>query len=187
MSTEIMMSRLPAGTALWPLQPQAAWTLVGVTAIPLWALGRSSRPPLPQHASLSVPRHHAWRRGADHVSSPTADLVRADASCRPTILGQSAPGSYNGYERHPVSNILFVLAIRLMPAAQANLIVYLLPLEIVLLAAAFGRVSLRRNHLLAVALGFAGAAVVAGPTNVEVSWLGIGLALGSGLVWAIYR
>jgi drug/metabolite transporter (DMT)-like permease len=85
-----------------------------------------------------------------------------------------------------VSNILFLYSTRYMPAAEANLLVYTWPLMVVLLGALFGLVSLRRRHLISVALGLLGAALVIGPSVSSTSWIGIGVAVLSGFTWAVF-
>lgn len=51
---------------------------------------------------------------------------------------------------------------------------------------ALGLFRLRLRHVLSLGLGFAGAAVVIGGESVAASWIGVGLALLSGAVWAAY-
>jgi drug/metabolite transporter (DMT)-like permease len=186
MST-MLMSRLSAPVSRWLFSPQARWTLVGATAIPLWALwplfAASTSGTMPLFQFLAVMHAVAaltlfvLRRSP---RSGTLYAMRYSTAARALVGPAMVTLGILG------SNICFVMAIRFMPPAPANLIVYLWPLEIVLLAAAIGLVSLGPRHLIAVALGFAGAAVIVGPTEIAGSWLGIGLALASGLVWAVY-
>jgi drug/metabolite transporter (DMT)-like permease len=85
-----------------------------------------------------------------------------------------------------LSDVLFVLALRHIPAAEANLILYLWPVMVVLLAAALGLAALRRHHVAALTLGLVGAAFVIGGSVVDLSWVGASLAAGGGLAWAIF-
>jgi drug/metabolite transporter (DMT)-like permease len=85
-----------------------------------------------------------------------------------------------------VSDILFVLALHHIPAAEANLILYLWPIMVVLLAGALGLAALHRHHVAALTLGLVGAAFVIGGSVVDLSWIGAALAAGGGLAWAIF-
>jgi drug/metabolite transporter (DMT)-like permease len=85
-----------------------------------------------------------------------------------------------------LSDVLFIMALRHIPAAEANLILYLWPVIVVLLAAALGLAALRRHHIGGVAIGLAGAALVIGGGGGDLSWMGAGLAAGGGLAWALF-
>ena len=85
-----------------------------------------------------------------------------------------------------VSDIFFVEALYYIPAAQANLILYLWPLMVVLLGALLGLLALRGRDLVSVAIAMCGAALVIAPGMNEFSWVGIGLAAAGGLAWAIF-
>ena len=89
------------------------------------------------------------------------------------------------------------MGLRLAPAVEVNLVNYLWPLLIVVLAPLYvPGLSLRGIHFIAAALGFAGAAIAilggrqsgAAPQLAATwsSWLGYALALGSAFVWANY-
>ena len=90
-------------------------------------------------------------------------------------------------------HFLLFMALRLAPPVEANLVNYLWPLFMVLLAPLLLKgLRLRSVHVLAALLGFAGAAIAilgAGPARVESAgggaW-GYLLALASALVWASY-
>jgi drug/metabolite transporter (DMT)-like permease len=87
-------------------------------------------------------------------------------------------------------HFLLFLALRFAPPVEANLINYLWPLLIVLLTPVLlpgWRLALR--HIVAAAMGFAGAAVAIGAapsTFAPVALLGFALAAGSAVVWACY-
>lgn len=97
-------------------------------------------------------------------------------------------------------HFLLFLALRLAPPVQANLVNYLWPLLLVVLAPAMlPGMALRRAHVAAAALGFAGAAlaILGADTNTDqgagdaaaiapAAVLGYVLALGSAFIWASY-
>ncbi len=86
-------------------------------------------------------------------------------------------------------HFLLFVALRHAPPVQANLVNYLWPLLIVLLAPLFvPSVRLRPLHVVAAVIGFAGAALaIAGPGDLGGGWRwGYLAALGSALVWAVY-
>jgi drug/metabolite transporter (DMT)-like permease len=87
-------------------------------------------------------------------------------------------------------HLLYFSALRLAPAAEAGLVAYLWPLLIVLLSGLLPGEHLRRGHLLGAALAFAGTAVLAlGSRAADGDGsrsLGLLLALGCALTWAVY-
>ena len=87
-------------------------------------------------------------------------------------------------------HFLLFIALRLAPPVEANLVNYLWPLLIVVLAPLFlPGLRLRAPHVLAALAGFAGAAIAilgaAGDTRSTWSW-GYLPALGSAFIWASY-
>lgn len=87
------------------------------------------------------------------------------------------------------SNAFHILATHHIPAAEANLISYLWPVMIVGLGAVLGLCRLRTRHVIGLTLGFAGAVILIGGGSgraLSLSLTGIGLALLSGLSWALY-
>jgi drug/metabolite transporter (DMT)-like permease len=86
-------------------------------------------------------------------------------------------------------HFLLFIALRDAPPVEANLVNYLWPLLIVVLAPLFQReLALKPAHLVAALLGFSGAAVAilgAGGATGAWSW-GYLPALGSAFIWAIY-
>ncbi len=89
-------------------------------------------------------------------------------------------------------HFLLFLALRLAPAVEANLVNYLWPLGMVVMAPLFLKdVTLHTRHVLAALIGFAGAATAilgqggasAGLPEFQVGYV---LALGSAFVWASY-
>ena len=87
-------------------------------------------------------------------------------------------------------HFLLFIALRLAPPVEANLVNYLWPLFMVVLAPLFLRdVKLRPVHVAAALVGFAGAAVaiLGGGSGASTAWSwGYLPALGSALIWASY-
>jgi len=87
-------------------------------------------------------------------------------------------------------HLLYFVALRLAPAAEANLINYLWPLLIVLLAAPVAGERLRWWHLAGAALGLAGIVVMAlGRGDIGFAgdhWKGYLAALGCAFAWSLY-
>jgi len=81
-------------------------------------------------------------------------------------------------------------ALQLAPAVQANLLNYLWPLLLVLLAPLFQKTRLRPGHIAAGVIGFAGAAIAilsAGNEGVQPKYfLGYAFAVGAAVIWATY-
>jgi drug/metabolite transporter (DMT)-like permease len=85
-------------------------------------------------------------------------------------------------------HFLLFMALRLAPAVEANLVNYLWPLFIVVLAPVFlPGLHLKAAHVLAALAGFAGAAIaiLGGGASGTWSW-GYLLALGAAFMWASY-
>lgn len=89
-------------------------------------------------------------------------------------------------------HFLLFIALRHAPPVEANLVNYLWPLLMVVLAPVLLRgVSLRALHLVAALLGFAGAAIAilgarSGAGNASGETWGFALAAGSAFIWASY-
>jgi drug/metabolite transporter (DMT)-like permease len=90
-------------------------------------------------------------------------------------------------------HFLLFIALRHAPPVEANLVNYLWPLFMVVLAPALlPGLSLRPLHLVAALLGFAGAAIAilgarnAGPSATDAGYWGFLPALGSAFIWASY-
>jgi drug/metabolite transporter (DMT)-like permease len=97
-----------------------------------------------------------------------------------------AVGLYGMFAYH----LLYILALRNAPPVSANLIHYIWPLLIVLMAPmASRRFRLTRIHLIAALAGFVGIALAAGTgaNSRDVGWhSGYALALLAAMVWASY-
>jgi len=100
--------------------------------------------------------------------------------------GTLAIGLYGLFGYH----FLFFIALRHAPPVQANLVNYLWPLGIVVMAPLFLRgVRLAPRHIAAALVGFAGAAlaIVGGAPRAEATWAwGYLPAAGAAFIWASY-
>ena len=89
-------------------------------------------------------------------------------------------------------HFLLFIALRMAPPVEANLVNYLWPLLMVVLAPLFLReVKLKGAHIAAAVVGFAGAAIAivggAGESSASASWSwGYLPAIGSAVIWASY-
>jgi drug/metabolite transporter (DMT)-like permease len=173
------------------LSPRA-WTCVGALAIPLWstwpALALRSLE-MPAFECLTIAFGVGWIALAllDRPSSAPPIVVESAPcdprarsrwlSCLPAI---ACAAGLSG------SNAFHILATHYIPAAEANLISYLWPVEIVAAGAVLGLFSLRARQIIGLGLGFAGAVVLMAGGRLLLSGAGAGLALLSGLSWAAY-
>jgi drug/metabolite transporter (DMT)-like permease len=187
--TYVARIRLSDAAAWPPLGSPALWTLVGATAVPLWA----TWPLLAALTANSVPLFEylamIFATGAAlllALPSSKANLVAAERQAASGLRASAWLAAAMVAVGLLLSDILFVLALRRIAAAEANLILYLWPVMVVLLAAPLGLVALRRHHLAAVALGLVGAALVIGGNVGSLSWTGASLAAAGGLAWAIF-
>jgi drug/metabolite transporter (DMT)-like permease len=171
----------------WRNLPPKAWTCVGLIAIPLWA----TWPPLALRA-LTIPAFEcltiAFAFGWLALARLEKAADRAEATCSPSerhwaIAWAPAIACALGLTG---SNAFHIFATHYIPAAEANLISYLWPVEIVAIGAALKLFKLRLRHVAGLCLGFAGAIVLMGGSEVLLSPTGIGLALFSGISWAAY-
>jgi len=164
-----------------PLTPRI-WTLIGGLSIPLWAtwpalsLATRDMPPL---ECLTIAFLVGWcilsrlegrPPGSGAAASPASSWIPAVAFA----LGISGSAGF------------FLWATRYIGAAQANLITYLWPAMIVAFGAILGIFRLRPRHVLGIALGFFGAAILIGVGPLRPSYPGIGFALLAGASWALY-
>ena len=90
-------------------------------------------------------------------------------------------------------HFLLFISLRLAPPVEANLVNYLWPLGIVVMAPLFlSDVRWQWRYAIAAMIGFSGAAIAilssgtTGPDGHEQAWLGYTLALGSAWVWSSY-
>lgn len=184
----IVQFSVPAPGRLWfPLKPRALWTIVGLTAIPLWAtwplLAVVSASSIPLFQFLTI----IFAVGAGFLfllpqashKPPAAELAPSRWRTRWLPAAMVALGLL-------VPDVFFIWALGFIPPAQANLILFLWPLMVVLLGVMLGLFALRLTHLASVAIGLAGAALVIGAEVTSIDWLGVALAAAGGLAWAIF-
>lgn len=164
-----------------PGNPSRAATLYALAAIASWAM----------LATLGVALRHVppfLLTGIALVvgSIPTWPLVMRRPVLWKVPLSTLALGVAGLFGFH----FLLFLALRTAPPVQANLVNYLWPLFIVVLAPVLlPGMTLRPIHVFAALLGFAGAAVaiLGRSTQLDGAWSwGYLLALASALIWACY-
>ena len=167
-----------------PLSPRA-WTCVGVLSIPLWATWPAlalRALEMPAFECLTIAFLFGWlalgftRRMAG-AGDPAHSQHSTWLSWVPAIA--CAWGLCG-------SNAFHILATHYIPAAEANLISYLWPVMIVGIGAMLGLFRLRRRQIVGLVLGFTGAVILMGGGAMALSLEGIGLALLSGVSWALY-
>jgi drug/metabolite transporter (DMT)-like permease len=173
-------------TTARPLRPHLSpwqWTAIGALAIPLWAmwptlaLRTAAVPPLETLTLAFLCGSISFR--ALHVSVREPAAV-AGGSWRSWIPGLVYAGALSG------GDVCFLLALHRIPAAQANLLVYLWPVMLVVMGAAVGVFRLRARQILGLVLGFSGAVILIWDGHVALASGGIALALLSGALWAAY-
>lgn len=160
---------------------QATWWALG--AIALWAT----------LASLGVALRHVPPFLLTGIALLAGSALALPVVWRDQRVWRIAPttlllGVYGLFGFH----FLLFLALRIAPPVEANLVNYLWPLFMVVLAPLLLKgVQLRAVHVLAAVLGFAGAAVaIVGASSSSASFGGWSwgylLALGSAFIWASY-
>ncbi len=173
-------------TAAHPLRPHLSpwqWTAIGALAIPLWAMWPSlalrtaAVPPLETLTLAFLCGSISFR--ALHISA-REPAAAAGGSWRSWIPGLVYAGALSG------GDVCFLLALHRIPAAQANLLVYLWPVMIVVIGATVGVFRLRARQILGLVLGFSGAVILIWDGHVALATGGIALALLSGALWAAY-
>jgi drug/metabolite transporter (DMT)-like permease len=126
---------------------------------------------------------------ASHRGAPGAARSAADSACcarRSTTQWLSWVPAIACAVGLSGSNGFHILATHYVPAAEANLISYLWPVEIVVAGAVLGLFKLRIRQIIGLALGLAGAVILMAGGKLSLSLAGVGLALFSGLSWAAY-
>ena len=156
-------------------------TFIGFTAILLWALlalftiGSSPVPPFLLNAIC-----FAIGGGIGLVWTLATGQAAALARVSPKVYLFGTMGLFG-------SHFLYFTAFRLAPAAETGLIAYLWPLFIVLLSGLLPGERLQRAHIVGALIAFAGAAVIVlGREGGETNILGLILAFGCAVTWAVY-
>jgi drug/metabolite transporter (DMT)-like permease len=85
-----------------------------------------------------------------------------------------------------VENILYLLAIQLIPIATASLLLYLYPAIVTLLAWLFLRDNLTRYKVIALALAICGAVLTLGKPKAANDWRGVILAIVCSTLYSVY-
>jgi drug/metabolite transporter (DMT)-like permease len=156
-------------------------TLAGCGALILWAfLALLSRlaagiPPLQLTAM-------GFALGGSVALAVVLARRQAHRLVQPPLAWAHGVGGLFGY------HALYFVAFALAPAVEVNLINYLWPLLIVLLAAPVRGLRLGPARLAGVGLGFAGCALIVGPGAAFPPDAAIGFlaAAGAAVVWAVY-
>lgn len=188
MTSVVARVRLPDFASWPPLGFRTFWTLVGALAVPLWATW-------PLLASLTTTAMPLFQYLAMIFGSGAVLLLAMPQRKATGVVGQrSVAGLFRSISLTALmvaigllgSDILFIMALRYIPAAQANLLLYLWPVMVVLLASALRLVKPKVHHVLGVTLGLIGAAFVIGGSLGGLSWTGVVLAAAGGFAWAVF-
>jgi drug/metabolite transporter (DMT)-like permease len=181
--TAVFCAHTAPAPALWRSFSPLQWTAIGGLAIPLWALWPAlalrtvAVPPLQTLTLmflcgfLSFTVLHALAGEGDEPAP------RGLRGWFPALVYAAALAG---------GDLCFLLATHRLPAAQANLLAYLWPVMIAVMGAAVGLFRLRARQGAALALGFAGAAILLWDGHLTLSVSGVALALLSGALWAAY-
>ena len=156
-------------------------TLIGFTAILLWALlalftiGSAPVPPFLLNAiCFSI----GGAIGVVWTLATGQGAVLRRVPLRVYLFGTVGLFGYH---------FLYFTAFRIAPAAETGLIAYLWPLFIVLLSGLLPGERLTAAHVLGALIAFAGAAlIVLGREGGETNALGLILAFGCAITWAVY-
>lgn len=168
-----------------PLSPQA-WTCVGALAIPLWATWPAlalRTLEMPAFECLTIAFLCGWLVLSSTERGPGTDKHESESGQASWLTWLPPLACALGLTG---SNAFHILATHFIPAAEANLISYLWPVMIVALGAMLGLFRLMPRQLLGLALGFVGVVILLGRGALSLSFIGIDLALLSGLSWALY-
>ena len=199
-----------------PLSP-GAWTCIAATAIPLWctwpALALWSLE-MPAFECLTVAFGVGWlvmalvsRRAQPRGhATPSQEAVSQGAASHEAALHSAAsqtptPSTSSRMAKSWLpavacalglsgSNAFHILATHHIPAAEANLLSYLWPVEIVAAGAMLKLFRLRARQWIGLVLGLVGAVVLMSGGQLSFgsdgSFVGVGLAVLSGVSWAAY-
>lgn len=161
-------------------------TLVGFLAIPLWSL-------TPLLVVLMGPMSAFFLMGFRFLVSGI--MLSAVSISR-------GEGFFSQF-RHPagvwalnilgilISQNIYIFSLQHAPTAEANMINYVWPIYVMIFGALIAGDKLELRHWLGILSGAAGCAVIL-LSEINLDWrpeyaLGYGLALASGLLWAVYQ
>jgi len=160
---------------------QIVWTGVGACAIPLWA----TWPVLAHHAAqmpvfqtlviafavAAAVLYCFEPHGRRSDQCAMRDDLLPAAVCALGLLG---------------ANALFIVSIRYIPPAQANVLSYLWPVMVVVIGAVLRLFEFRMLHGISLLIGLAGVSIIWSGSSLVLSPVGIALAVLSGLSWAVF-
>lgn len=181
-SSGVFFGTLGAPAKQWRPPSPTVWTCVGGLAIPLWATWPAlalQTQQIPAFECLMIDFLVGWL-ALRRMERPVAKLDSEPSSWQSWIPAVAFALGLSG------SSAFFILATHYIAAAEANLISYLWPGMIVGFGAVLRLFHLRLRHVVGIILGFAGAAILIGGGTLSMSYMGIGLALLSGVSWALY-
>lgn len=181
-STAVFSGAFRASSKQWRPATPVVWTCIGGLAIPLWATWPAlslQTGSIPTFECITIVFTVAWLamgclQNSDTKTTSGSSFWAAWIPAVAFALGETGAA------------VFFLLASHHIGAAEANLISYLWPGITVGLGATLGLFRLRLRHVAGIILGFVGAAVLIGFTQLSLSYVGIGLALLGALSWAGY-
>jgi drug/metabolite transporter (DMT)-like permease len=163
---------------------RSTWTCVGLLALALWATWPTlalRALTIPAFECLAIAFACGWLILARLEKAPgTATEAGRGASPLSWTPALACAAGLTG------SNAFHIFATHYIPAAEANLISYLWPVEIIGLGALLKLFRLQLRHYAGLFLGLAGAAALMGGGAMHLSFAGMGLAFLSGISWALY-
>jgi drug/metabolite transporter (DMT)-like permease len=154
--------------------PPLAWTAVGAISIPLWATWPTLAvwsSAMPAFQVLTIAFAVGWLVLLPLERATSRNTLLPVLACALGLCG---------------SNAFFIFATASIPAAQAKIISYLWPIMVVAGAASLRLFRLRPRHIVGLALGFTGTAILLTDLHGPKSWTGVTLALMGGASWAAY-
>jgi drug/metabolite transporter (DMT)-like permease len=171
----------------WGNPSPVTWTFLGLLAIPLWATWPAlalRALQIPAFECLTIAFVAGWlvlRRLETAPVRPETKQLSWSARWTEWLPAFVFALGLTG------SNAFHILATHYIPAAEANLLSYLWPVEIIGIGALLRVFRLEVRHVIGLALGVAGAlALMEHGGGMTLSFTGIALAVASGLSWALY-
>jgi drug/metabolite transporter (DMT)-like permease len=168
-------------TAIPPLGPKARAASLAIGAVLLWATW-------PTLATWAQPAPPFLIIALGSATGFAVALVRSAATGHGREWRQTPPRTYLLIAGGLLTNnVLYLMAMPRIGPAEANVIAYLWPILLVLIASRMDRSRITRGQWLGIGAAFAGAALTIGPTFAKgFDPLGVLLAFSSGLTFAVY-